>query len=124
MTRQEAHPQKPARNHSAHHSGHHAGKHPWRTRLIMGVVVLACGIAAGVTLFDRKDLPPAVRDNPYVAKVYRERDVAIEATSSLLDKRGGAEEPVDANADMKQQGYPKTDRAKLDTIISKGKPAE
>lgn len=117
MTRHDEHPHKPAKRPAA-------GNHPWRTRLFAGAVVLACAIAAFVTLFDRKDLPPAVRDNAYIARVYRERDTVIESTSTMLDRRGAAETPVDANADMKQLGYPKDDRAKLETIISKGKPAE
>jgi hypothetical protein len=118
MTRQDDH-HKPAR----HSSGRHAGSHRLRMRLIAGALVLTGSLAAVLMLFDRKDLPPGVRDNPYITRLYCERDVAIRATTAMLG-RGAPEAPADANADMKQLGYPKADRAKLETIISKDKPAE
>ncbi len=95
--------------------------HPVRTRIFTWAVVGLCTLAAVITLFDRKDLPPAVRNNTYVAKVYHERDAAIAATSSVLGRHGAAApEAPDANADMKQQGYPKDDRTKLDSLITNG----
>jgi hypothetical protein len=103
------------------HATRHAGNRPGRTRLMVGLVVLSLAFIGFVTLFDRKDLPAGVRDNPYVAQVYHERDAALAATSALIERHAATEVPADANADMKQQGYPKEDRAKLDTII-KGKP--
>lgn len=110
MTRQE-HSHKPAR--------HPAGRHALRRRLFAGAAVAVCGAAAFLALFDPQDLPASLRNNPYVTRVYCERDAAIRATTAMLGG-GAAETPADANADMKQLGYPKDDRAKLETIISKG----
>ncbi|TAL30316.1 MAG: hypothetical protein EPN97_12910 [Alphaproteobacteria bacterium] len=116
MTRHDEHHHKPAKRHT--------GNRPLRRRLFAGAVVLVCALAAFVTLFDRKDLPAGVRDNPYIARIYCERDAAIRATTAMLGLHGAEEAPADANADMKQLGYPKDDRAKLETIIGKGKTPE
>jgi hypothetical protein len=115
MTRHDEH-HRPAKRHTRNHS--------WRRRLFAGAAVLVFSFAAFVTLSDRKDLPAKLRNNPYVTSIYCERDAAIRATTAMLGLQGAEEAPVDANADMKQLGYPKNDRAKLDTIISKGKPPE
>lgn len=99
-----------------HATGH---KHPLRKRLIVLSFVLVLALAGFVTMFDRKDLPGHLKDNAYVAKLYNERDAAVAATSALIDRHEKkAEEPADANADMKQQGYNKDDRKKLEAIIT------
>ena len=119
MTRRshhEEHPQKPRRNAGGHH--------PLRKRLFVGTLVLAVAVAGAVFMFDRKDLPAQLKDNAYVAKVYKERDAAIEATSALIDRHAKKPEAPDANAEMKQQGYNKDDRAKLEAIINNGGKAE
>lgn len=96
-----------------------ATRRPLRTRFLTWGLVALCAFGAFVTLFDRKDLPPMIRNNVYVAKVYHERDAAIAATGTILERRAEQKEaPADANAEMKQQGYDKQDRAKLDAIIT------
>jgi hypothetical protein len=116
MTRQDEHHHRTAKR--------HAGGRPWRWRLLAGVAVLVCVLAGFLALSDRKDLPPNLRNSPVVIGVYGERDAILRATTAMLGLPDAAEAPADANADMKQLGYPRNDRAKLDTIISKGKTPE
>jgi hypothetical protein len=98
-----------------------SGNRPWRTRLFSGVVVICCGLAATVMVFDRKDLPASVRDNVYVEKVYRERDAALSAGGAALKRHETpAAQPAAEDASAKQQGYTRDDRAQLDQLISKG----
>ena len=94
------------------------GHHSFRIRLVAWTAVGILGFVALTMLVDRKDLPARLKDNAYVAKVYHERDAAIEATSALIDRHEKPAEAPDANADMKQQGYNKDDRAKLEAIIT------
>ena len=98
-----------------------AGGHRLRNRLLGGALVLALGFAGVVLMFDRQNLPAKLKDNAYVAKVYKERDAAVAATDAIIDAhRKAPETPPDANAEMKQQGYKKDDRAKLEAIITNG----
>lgn len=122
------------RAHASHsHEREHApkqkrrlgGNHPLRTRIIAWTVVGIFGFVALTMLVDRRELPARLKDNAYVAKLYQERDAAIAATSAVIDRHEKkAEDPADANADMKQQGYNKDDRAKLEAIITKGGKTE
>jgi hypothetical protein len=114
-----------SRSQHAHHHEHPpkhkrslSGNRPLRTRLLAWTVVAVLVFASFVIVFDRKDLPGQVRDNAYVAKIYKERDAAITATSAMLDRHMKKDEPADANAEMKQQGYNKDDRAGLNAIIT------
>lgn len=91
------------------------GNRPLKTRVFVIAVVLCCGVAATVSLFDRKELPATLRDNPYVAGAYKLRDRALQKGGEWMNRN----ETV-ADEGKKQQGYPSEDREKLEKIINKG----
>ena len=95
-----------------------AASRPLHKRLVAWGVMAALGVTGFILMSDRKDLPARVKDNAYVTKLYHERDEAVSATSSLIGRPEKPPEAPDANADMKQQGYNKDDRAKLEAIIT------
>ncbi len=92
-----------------------SGNRPLKTRVFVIAVVLCCAIASTVSLFDRKELPAALRDSPYVAEAYKLRDRALQKGGEWMHRN----ETV-ADEGKKQQGYPTEDRKKLETIINKG----
>ncbi len=103
-----------ARTAKKHSPKHAQGHSPWRIRLFVLVVTGLCAIAAFPVMFDRNALPESVRDNRAVTKLYETRDRVMLVASRVI--HGVPATPEEA----KQQGYPKDDRKKLETIISKG----
>jgi hypothetical protein len=95
-----------------------SGNRPWRTRLVAWAVVAVVAVGGFTLVFDRKDLPARIKDNAYVAKLYHERDTVITTTEEVIGRHEKKPEAPDANADMKQQGYNKDDRSKLNNIIT------
>ncbi len=93
---------------------HSQGHSPWRIRLFVILVTGLCAAAAFPVMFDRNALPEAVRDNKAVVKLYDARDRVTLIASRII--HGVPVTPEEA----KQQGYPKDDRKKLESIISKG----
>lgn len=103
------------RKHHQHHASPQASGRPLRTRVFVLAVLLVCGGAATISLFEQKELPQALRDNPAVESAYKFRDRVIAKGEAWMQDDKKEEE-----ADAKQHGYNKDDRKKLDALISKG----
>lgn len=86
-------------------------------RLFLAFLGCTVALASAVTLIDRQELPETLRESAPVAAVYDTRDRAILAGREYL-LRDMAVKPE--SSEVKQQGYPKKDRKKLEEIISKG----
>lgn len=104
-----------ARHHSAHHAPASQGR-PLKTKVFVLAVVLVCGGAMAISLFERKELPQGLRDSKLVTAAYEARDRAIQKGEEWMHPADN--KPQDAES--KQVGYEKDDRKKLEALISKG----